>query len=591
MEKKCFLHPRGRCTSPAPLRGYPIARMIERNGCDHPFLSIMPLYAVSFLRCCFFYVMAKEVSYMPCPHFKITITQRSRGQSAVAGAAYQSGEKLFSEYDLKWKSYVEKQGIVYTEIMLPAHAPPEYSDRNTLWNAAEKIEKQWNSQLARRIVLALPREVPADQYPAMLQDFCREHFVSHGMCVDFAIHDKSDGNPHAHIMLTMRAMDEQGKWLPKSKKVYDLDENGELIRLPSSNWKSHKEDTVDWNDQGKAEIWRHCWEVITNDYLERNDRPERVDLRSFERQGIDLAPTIHLGPAVTQMEKRGIETDMGNLNREIKQINRALLAIRKLIADLQSWIAELREKRNRLIEEMREPTLPELLTQYLDSRRDERSDWSVSGQRKGMTMDLKKVSHAVLYLQEHEIATVDDLQKHLAEKEASSNEFSNTIRGKEKRMRDVQALLKAWDSVSQLEALHKQYKGIGWKKKQEKFYQEHKAELDEYGKADRLLRKFYPSKKIPVSTLQKELDTLSAEVEALRPELDAVKADLTELRFVQNCITPEETNEEKGEKTLTEKQTTKEKASLIDRLHDKQQIVDEQKQKEKSHSHSYENEL
>ena len=184
------------------------------------------------------------------------------------------------------------------------------------------------------------------------------HFVSHGMCVDFAIHDKSDGNPHAHIMLTMRAMDEQGKWLPKSKKVYDLDENGERIRLPSGNWKSHKEDTVDWNDQGKAEIWRYGWEVITNDYLERNDRPERVDLRSFERQGIDLAPTIHLGPAVTQMEKRGIETDMGNLNREIKQINRALLAIRKLIADLQSWITELREKRNKLIEEMREPTLP-----------------------------------------------------------------------------------------------------------------------------------------------------------------------------------------------------------------------------------------
>ena len=100
---------------------------------------------------------------MPCPHFKITITQRSRGQSAVAGAAYQSGEKLFSEYDLKWKSYVEKQGIVYTEIMLPAHAPPEYSDRNTLWNAAEEIEIQWTSQLARRLVLALPRDVPADQ--------------------------------------------------------------------------------------------------------------------------------------------------------------------------------------------------------------------------------------------------------------------------------------------------------------------------------------------------------------------------------------------------------------------------------------------
>ena len=223
---------------------------------------------------------------MPCPHFSITITQRSRGQSAVAGAAYQSGEKLYSEYDRKTKSYAEKQGIVYSEIMLPANAPPEYSDRNTLWNSVERIEKQWNSQLARRIVLALPREVPADQYPAMLQDFCREHFASQGMCVDFAIHDKGDGNPHAHIMLTMRAMDEQGKWLPKSRKVYDIDENGNRIRLPSGNWKSHKKDTVDWNEQNKAEIWRHGWEVVTNRYLEQNGRTERVDLRSFERQGI-----------------------------------------------------------------------------------------------------------------------------------------------------------------------------------------------------------------------------------------------------------------------------------------------------------------
>ena len=524
---------------------------------------------------------------MPCPHFKITITQRSRGQSAVAGAAYQSGEKLFSEYDLKWKSYAEKQGIVYTEIMLPAHAPPEYSDRNTLWNAAEKIEKQWNSQLARRIVLALPREVPADQYPAMLQDFCREHFVSHGMCVDFAIHDKSDGNPHAHIMLTMRAMDERGKWLPKSRKVYDLDENGERIRLPSGNWKSHKEDTVDWNDQGKAEIWRHGWEVITNDYLERNNRPERIDLRSFERQGIDLAPTIHLGPAVTQMEKRGIETDMGNLNREIKQVNRVLLVIRKLIVDLQSWIADLREKRNQLVEEMREPTLPELLTQYLDSRRDERSDWSVSGQRKGTVMDLQKVSHAVVYLQEHEIATPEDLQKHLDEKQAAFDDLDGKIRDKEKRMRDIQAQVKAWDSVSRLSDVHKQYKAIGWKKKQEKFYLEHKAEIDEYNKSFRLLCKYFPDKKVPISRLRAERDSLKSELDALRPELDTVMADLDELKTVRTFISPPE-----GMSVLTVK--LKEKESLIDRLHEKQEYVkerDRQSPTDKKKSHSWENEL
>ena len=221
---------------------------------------------------------------MPCPHNEISIVQRSHRQSAVAAAAYQSGEKLFCEYDQEVKHYPEKRGIVHNEILLPANAPLEYTDRNTLWNAAEAVEKQWNSQLARRWVLSIPREIPPDQYAALVRDFCRQQFVSKGMCVDFAIHDKGDGNPHAHVMLTMRAMDERGKWLPKSRKVYELDKNGERIKLPSGRWKSHKEDTVDWNDRKYGEIWRHEWEVIQNRYLEANNRPERVDAQMLKQQ-------------------------------------------------------------------------------------------------------------------------------------------------------------------------------------------------------------------------------------------------------------------------------------------------------------------
>ena len=203
---------------------------------------------------------------MPCPHNEITIVQRSQRQSAVAAAAYQSGEKLFCEYDQQVKHYPEKRGIVHNEILLPANAPRSYADRNTLWNAAEAVEKQWNSQLARRWVLTIPREIPPDQYAVLVREFCEQQFVSKGMIADFAIHDPHPPghNPHAHVMLTMRAMDEHGKWLPKSRKVYDLDENGERIKLPSGRWKSHKEDTVDWNDQKYCEIWRHEWEVIQN---------------------------------------------------------------------------------------------------------------------------------------------------------------------------------------------------------------------------------------------------------------------------------------------------------------------------------------
>ena len=155
---------------------------------------------------------------MPCPHNEITIVQRSQRQSAVAAAAYQSGEKLFCEYDQQVKHYPEKRGIVHNEILLPANAPQKYADRNTLWNAAEAVEKQWNSQLARRWVLTIPREIPPDQYAVLVREFCKQQFVSKGIIVDFAIHDPHPPghNPHAHVLLTMRAMDEHGKWLPNS---------------------------------------------------------------------------------------------------------------------------------------------------------------------------------------------------------------------------------------------------------------------------------------------------------------------------------------------------------------------------------------
>ena len=110
----------------------------------------------------------------------------------------------------------------------------------------------------------------------------------------------------------MRVMDEKGKWLPKCRKVYDLDENGERIRLPSGRWKSHKENTVDWDNRKYAEIWRQGWADTANQYLEANNCPERLHLRSYERQGIDKIPTVHMGAAVCQMEKKGIATNIGN---------------------------------------------------------------------------------------------------------------------------------------------------------------------------------------------------------------------------------------------------------------------------------------
>ena len=475
---------------------------------------------------------------MPCPHNEISIVQRSQQQSAVAAAAYQSGEKLFCGYDQEVKHYPEKRGIVHNEILLPANAPRSYADRNTLWNAAEAVEKQWNSQLARRWVLTIPREIPPDQYAALVRDFCNQQFVSKGMCVDFAIHDKGDGNPHAHVMLTMRAMDEHGKWLPKSRKVYDLDENGERIKLPSGRWKSHKEDTVDWNDRKYCEIWRHEWEVIQNRYLEANDRPERVDLRSYARQGLDIIPTVHEGAAVRQMEKRGIQTNIGNLNREIRAANSLMKSIRQLIQNLKGWITELGEKRKELLAQKaaEEATLlPNLLMKYMEIRKEERKDWTRAGQNRGTSQDLKAVSEALSYLRQKGLSTVEDLEAFLESSGKSAADYRNQMKPKEARSKVIDGILASRTDCKECKPVYEKYQKIFFKKTKEKFKQEH-PEVARYEKAAAYLAKHPDDKDSTKKELLQEQAKLVGEIADLKVPLTEVQEDLKKLRDIRYWV-------------------------------------------------------
>ena len=455
-----------------------------------------------------------EVMPIPCPHFKITIVKRSQGQSAVAGAAYQSGERLFSEYDQKTKFYNKKKELVHAEVMLPSHAPPGYADRATLWNAVEAVENQWNSQLARRIVLAFPVEVPQEQYLSMIKEFCQEQFVAKGMIADFAIHDKGDGNPHAHILLTIRAMDEHGKWLPKARKVYDLDENGERIRLPSGNWKCHKENTVDWNDQKYAEVWRHSWETIINRYLEAAGRPERVDLRSFERQGIQQIPTVHLGPAAHQMEKRGVETFLGNLNRDIRAANSLMQSIRSAIRGLQRWIADLTEKKQILLdalEKAKEPTLSDLLVDYFNLRNEQRSDWSGKAKLKCTVRDFEEIRQAVDYLKAHSLNTIEDLDTAISNLNQTAAPLRKQLKQNENRMR---AIAQIKDAAAA----------------------QHKDELDAFNKAVRTLMKLNGSTAVDFSALDAEFSALQSSSAELRTQLETLQPDISALKNIRKYI-------------------------------------------------------
>lgn len=473
---------------------------------------------------------------MPCPHFDMKIIQRSHHQSAVASAAYQSGERLFSEYDQKQKYYSHKSEIVHKEILLPPHAPPEYADRNTLWNAAEKQEKQWNSQLARRFVIAIPRELPPEQYADLIRDYCREFFVSKGMIADFAVHDKGDGNPHAHILLTMRAMDGKGKWLPKSRKVYDLDGNGERIRLASGSWKSHKEDTVDWNDQKYGEIWRQGWADTVNRRLEAIGRTERLDLRSYARQGIDTIPTVHMGPAVSHLEKKGVQTNIGNLNRDIGAANRLMRSIRQMVSHLKDWIAGLKEKKAMLLEALeqaKEPGIPELLSRYLDKRRTERFDWTSKGRLKGTVSDFNKVREALDFLDRKEITTVESLDAYLDETSARAVSIREELRPLEKRAKEIDRLLFHIGNFEANKPVHEKYAAIRWKKPREKYAAAHKAELDSYNAALRYFKTHLDGARYSTKKLAEEQVQLSEKIASGKEALTAVQADVKVLRDVR----------------------------------------------------------
>ena len=434
---------------------------------------------------------------------------------------------------------------------------------------------------------SMPREAPTAMYPQMMQEYCREHFVSKGMCCDFAIHDPDPPghNPHCHIMLTMRAIDENGKWLPKSRKVYDLDENRERIRLPSGNWKSHKEDTVDWNEQYHAEEWRHGWELVQNKYLELAGSPERVDMRSYERQGLDKIPTVHMGAAVCALERKEIETNIGNLNRDIKAANRMMNAIRSTIRNLRNWIADIMEATKEVFAETdaqaknTSPDLVLLLRDYLNLRKAERSDWSRYGQQKGTTDDLKAVSKAVIYLKEHELFTLEDLDTALQEMSEKSKSIHADMKKASARMKVITGIQNAVADCQTHKAVHDKYLKIGWKARQAAFAESHKDELDSFNKAFRYLKKQGVDLNVNLDSLQAEYSNLQETYAELAGQLATAKEELQPMKdiryWVSKVLMPEQSEVEKKPEP---KHSVTEKIKFL-----QEQSSNQQEQKSRQH--------
>lgn len=476
-------------------------------------------------------------------HCSIKIVSRGKGKSAVAAAAYRSGEKLTNEWDGLTHDYTKKGGVVHSEILLPAHAPPAFSDRSTLWNSVELSEKSNNAQLAREVEIALPVELSREEQTRLVREYCSSQFVSKGMIADFNLHDTGGGNPHAHILLTMRPLDERGAWLPKSKKEYVLDENGEKIRLPSGRYKTRKVDLVDWNNRENAEVWRRAWADLANDFLAQNNRPERIDHRSYERQGIDQLPTVHVGVSATQMEKKGIVTERGELNRNIKAANRILREIRRLVRGLKDWIAELKERKAALLEALTEaraqasePTIPQLLARYMEQRGEERADWTSKGKLKGAVSDFNKVQAAMEFLRQKEISTVEALDRQLDGISETAVAIRDSMRKAERRIKDIDTLLSHIGNYEKYKPVYKEYAAIGWKKQKEKFEEAHRGELDAYRAAARYVKTHLSGTSYSRKELEAERKDLAAALPCKQEELEAVQADVRTLRDVRHWL-------------------------------------------------------
>ena len=294
-----------------------------------------------------------------------------------------SCSRILNDYDGVQHDYTRKRGLLWQQVFLPSNAPAEWSDRAKLWNAVEENEKTKDSRLAREFVVALPVELDRDAWTELLTEYVQTNFVAEGMCADVCIHDTDGHNPHAHIMLTVRPLDDNGRWQYKTEKEYLCVRNGEergftakefkaaqskgwekqyrykvgrkkvymapseaeakgLTRLSkhpkSSKYGRQNPVSERWNSEEQLVLWREAWADMTNRFLERAGTEERVDHRSHAERGLDEQPTVHEGVPARAMEAAGIMSDRCELNRQIKADNLLLRTLKAEVKKLLSLV-------------------------------------------------------------------------------------------------------------------------------------------------------------------------------------------------------------------------------------------------------------
>ena len=488
-------------------------------------------------------------------HFTVDQMKRSEGQSAIASAAYRSGERLYSEYYGEYSDYTRKGGVICSDILLPSHAPPEFADRQTLWNAVELVERGKKAQLAYSFEIALQNEFTIEENIALARQFLLDNFVSRGMTVDVAFHEKEteDGglpNPHFHFLCPMRPMNPDGTWGFKQHRVYRLDEDGNRIRDQNGKFLFDAVPTTDWGSPETLEHWRKAWADVCNAKFEEKGLDVRIDHRSYLRQGVDLLPTVHEGAAVRAMEKKGIRTEKGEFNRWIKATNAVIRDIRKKIALLSDWIKEIKA-------ELAKPQTPDLVF-LLRAYYSKRSAGAYS--QKGKISNLKEMNETFNYLRANGIYSLEDLERRVSEHSAATESLKKTLDEQTARMKAIKQL---YDSSAAFQSLKPVYDGlqkIKFEKPRAKYKAEHEAELKQFYAARRKLTGEFPDGKVDMKKLTEEYDELEQAHETTYGEFKAVRDDLHRLWKVKSCVdTAARFNERTEEQKLQNRPQTRQK--------------------------------
>ena len=475
-------------------------------------------------------------------HFSVKQVSRGKGQTVVNSAAYISGQKLYNDYYGQTHDYTKKSGVVFTEILTPEYVPERLTDRETLWNEVEKVEKSKRAQLAYSFDIALQNELTLDENIELARAFCREQFVAHGMIVDLAVHegkskneDEPD-NPHFHVLAPIRPFTEDGRWGNKQKREYVLDEDGNRIKDAKGKDIFNAVSTTGWNDPELLKEWRRAWTEKVNEKFRECHMAARIDHRSYKEQGIDLIPTIHEGYEVRAMEKKGIKTIIGELNRAIRQFNQMFISLKESI----QWMKTAYEEMKVELDRRQNPTLLESLQDYYDKKTQGRlplPNFYAEMKRRGKNLsNLQEFAKSINYLQTHQIETMDDLKERIDELNGVVSVSKKEISEKRDQLKKLENLQKMAEVIKINQPLIDEYNRFYFQKRREKYYQQHKKEINYYRKCERELKQHLDQNgKVPTARWKREKEELQAVIEELKADNQPYQEELAFVKKVQSC--------------------------------------------------------